>query len=99
MKYADLMGKDTGVDLMDCIAEATKNSLDVGHARSAMNILNKNGGAPTRITAAMHDYYRQKRGVQGGGSVPLQLEPTLPKKKMMSVASYFFCNRRIRIRE
>ena len=64
MKYADLVGKDTGVDLMDCIAEATKNSLDVGHARSAMNIFNKNGGAPKKITAAMHDYYRQTRNLR-----------------------------------
>lgn len=64
MKYADLMRKDTGVNVMDCIAQATKGSLNVGDARSAMNIFNEDGGAPNNSTAAMHDYYRKTQNVR-----------------------------------
>ena len=57
MKYFDLLGKDTGVNLKNVLAEAMKNSLDVGYARSAMHIPNKNGGSAEHSTVVTHDYY------------------------------------------
>lgn len=63
MKYADFMGKDIGVNLMNCIAKASQSSSDVRDARSAMNILDEDGGAPKHGTAAMHGYNRKRRDV------------------------------------
>ena len=66
MKYADFMGKDIGINFKDCIAKATKNSLDVGDARRAMDIFDKDSGAPYGSTAAMHVYWRQTRRARNG---------------------------------
>lgn len=75
MKYADFVTKDTSVNMMNCIAKATKGCLDVRDARSAVNVFDKDGGAPHNSCAAIHDYCPKKRkGMQGGGSVALQVE-------------------------
>lgn len=86
MKYADFMGKDTGVNSKDCIAKAIKSSLDVRHARSAMNVLDKDSGAPYNGTAAMHGYWRKRRGARWKGpskgkEMCQAFEPQIVKRK------------------
>lgn len=63
MKYADFMGKDTGVNSMNCISKASKSSLNVRHARSAVNVFDEDGGAPHNSTAAFHDCWRKTQNV------------------------------------
>ena len=66
MKYADFMGKDICINFMNCIANATKNALDIGDTRRAMDIFDKDRGAPYRSTAAMHVYWRKTRTAKKG---------------------------------
>ena len=68
MKYADFMGKDICINIMNCVADATKNTLDIGDTRRAMDIINKDSGTPYRSTAAMHVYWRKLRTAKEGPS-------------------------------
>lgn len=63
MKYPNFMGEDVDVNMMNQTAEVTKSSLDVSYARSAMDVFDKDGGAPCDGISAIHDYRGRRRSV------------------------------------